>query len=496
MTDWQPRLLRQADLEKTEARLAASPDALETRFHRACLLAQLGRTEEAKSAFLDVLSRAPTHFGALNDFGNLLYAQGFRQAARSLYAEAVKHHPDNPKAHVNLANLLVGDSEHDRAREHFEIALRLAPNLIEANRGLAYLATELRDETQAAQYRQKAFQQHPVLVMPYCGEGTPLELLVLASAIGGAIPMRHHFDDRLFLVSALFVEYYDPSVPLPPHQRVVNIIGDADLCRPALEAAAQIVAKTGAPVINRPSDVLRTGRAENAHSLAQISHVVTPKMSLLPRARLESKDAPGLLAGQGFAFPLLLRAPGFHTGRFFTRVENEQELAATVGSMPGQDLLAIQYVDVRSRDGKIRKYRVMMIGGELYPLHAAISHDWKIHYFTAEMADHPEHRAEDAAFLEDMALVLGPRAIGALEEICRTLGLDYGGMDFSLNAAGEVVLFEANPSMVVSPPDKDARWDYRRPAVQRIMAAVRHLLTHSARPPGTPSGSPFGKGEG
>lgn len=491
MTDWQPRLLQEAELKDTEALLAASPDALEPRFHRAGLFAQLGRTEEAKAAYLDVLSRAPTHFGALNDFGNLLFGHGCRQAARSLYVEAVKHHPQNPRGHVNLANLLVGSGEHESARTHFEIALRLAPDLMEANRGLAYLATEMRDEAQAAQYREKAFRQQPVITLPYHGAGVPIELLVLASAAGGVIPMQHHFEGSLFRVSVLFADYYTPATPLPPHQRVVNIIGDADLCRPALEAAAKIVAKTNAPVINLPQNVLRTGRTENAQSLGQIADVVTPKMAKLPRERLEGPEAVGLLAEMGFTFPLLLRAPGFHTGHFFTRVECAQDLADAVALMPGQEILAIQYINARSRDGKIRKYRVMMIGGRLYPLHAAISHDWKIHYFTAEMADHPAHRAEDEAFLEDMAGVLGPRAIQALEKISRTLGLDYGGIDFSVNEEGEVVLFEANASMVVNPPDKDARWDYRRPAVQRILDAIRHLLTKPI-PPQRPISSRFG----
>lgn len=476
MSDWQPRFSREADLKKMEALLVESPDSVQARYCRAALLAQLGRAEESKAAFLDVLSRAPTHFGALVDFGNLLCGMGFKQAARTLYAEAVKHHPENPIAHINLGNLLIESGEFERAQEHFETALRLAPDSEGANRGLAHLYTEMRDETQAAQYREKGFQKEPFLVMPYYGEGAPIELLALVSSAGGVIPIRHHIDERIYQVTLLFVEHYDGVRPLPPHRLVINVIGDPDLCGPALEAAVKIVGETDAPVINHPARVLRTGRAENACTLDRLPDVVTPKMALLPRACLEGEGAAHRLAAQGFAFPLLLRAPGFHTGRYFLRVDDERALSVGVASLPGAEILAIQYVDTRRADGKIRKYRVMMIGGVLYPLHAAVSHDWKIHYFTAEMADNPKHRAEDAAFLENMAGVLGPRAVQALEEICRTLGLDYGGMDFSVNADGEVVLFEANASMVVNAPDQDARWDYRRPAVQRVMDAIRALI--------------------
>ena len=73
--------------------------------------------------------------------------------------------------------------------------------------------------------------------------------------------------------------------------------------------------------------------------------------------------------------------------------------------------------------------------------------------------------------------VLGPRAMEALAHIQTTLGLDYAGIDFGLSPAGDVLLFEANATMVVNPPEPDERWAYRRPAVERIFAAVRRMLT-------------------
>ena len=182
------------------------------------------------------------------------------------------------------------------------------------------------------------------------------------------------------------------------------------------------------------------------------------------------------MADHGFAFPLLLRAPGFHTGLHFLRVENFESLPEALAELPGQELIVMQYLDARGADGKSRKYRVMLVDGQIYPLHVAISSHWKIHYFTAEMANDPQHRAEDAAFLDDMPGVLGPLAMNALRQIQSTLALDYAGVDFGLNAKGELLLFEANATMVVNPPEPDERWRYRRPAYDHIRRAVQQML--------------------
>jgi hypothetical protein len=120
--------------------------------------------------------------------------------------------------------------------------------------------------------------------------------------------------------------------------------------------------------------------------------------------------------------------------------------------------------------------RRMILSVTCNPLHLAISKQWKIHYFSVDMRERAEHRAEEAKFLADMPEVLGGNAMAALERLSAALGLDYGGIDFALNQGGEILLFEANATMVVEQPDAHPRWDYRRAAVERIHAAVRDLL--------------------
>jgi hypothetical protein len=181
---------------------------------------------------------------------------------------------------------------------------------------------------------------------------------------------------------------------------------------------------------------------------------------------------------------MLLRTPGYHTGQHFVCVESAGDLAEATASLPAGDTLAIEYLDARGLDGMARKYRVMFIDGAMYPLHLAISPGWKVHYFTAAMAAEPAHRAEEQRFLDDMPAVLGPIAMAALALTQAVLDLDYAGIDFGLAQDGSLLLFEANATMVINPPDADPMWDYRRPAIAAALAAARRMVARRA--PGEP----------
>ena len=92
------------------------------------------------------------------------------------------------------------------------------------------------------------------------------------------------------------------------------------------------------------------------------------------------------------------------------------------------------------------------------------------------MADKPDHRAEEAIFLGDMRKALGDQAMTALHGISEALGLDYAGVDFGVAPNGNLLLFEANATMVIAPLDPDERWAYRRPAIGRVLDAVRDMI--------------------
>jgi hypothetical protein len=323
------------------------------------------------------------------------------------------------------------------------------------------------DEVEAYRHFQSAIALQPVIVWPYRGTAPAQRVIEFRSAIARDANTNTSglFDPSIFATTTIYLEYWNPEQPFPPHHAVFNAISEADTAGPALRVAELFARRTSARVFNQPRHIAPTGRLDTARRLAAIPGVRTPRIEPLSRDAVVWVD-----------YPALLRSPGFHNGRYFELVESTSELARALERVPGDLLWAMEFIDTRDSDGYFRKYRVMTIGGKLYPLHLAVSTHWKVHYFSAPMSEQPQHRSEEALFLAGMESVVGVSAMRALHEISRVQNLDYGGIDFTIDREGKVVVFEANATMAVLSPGDDPIWDYCRPAIERVKSAVTEML--------------------
>ncbi|MHB8146563.1 MAG: tetratricopeptide repeat protein [Vulcanimicrobiaceae bacterium] len=454
------------ELRDIEAALTRDPNAIALLLRRAVLLDALGRTDLARDAYINVIQLDPAHLEALTSLGTLLFGSGYRSAARLAYEEALRRHGDMAPVLVNLANTLLELGAVSDARARYERALALDPDCAAAHQGLSYALDRSGEHERALYHRRAGFGAQPIRIERYRGAGTPIAVIVLLCASGGNIAIDLFLDDTTFLVIKIFADFYDRAQPLPQHDAIFNAIGDAEMCTGALLAASELLRATDAPVINAPARVLATSRVDISARCAHIAGVVAPRTRLLLREQFDAECT----------LPVLVRSPGFHTGEHFERIDSSEDMAATLAALPGAALLAIDWLDARGSDGCTRKYRVMVIDTELYPVHLAVSSHWKVHYFTADLMHEAAYRREEERFLGDMAGVLGERAIAALREIAGTLQLDYAGIDFGIDLRGRVLLFEANATMKIVPPDADPQHAYRRAPIERALAAARALV--------------------
>jgi len=459
------------DLADIEQRLEQAPDDIGLLFSRACVLDMLGRSNSARDAYIEVIKRDGTHLGALTNLGTLLFNAGYRSAARLTYQEALKHHPNDVPSLINFGNALLEAQELDSARQVYERAIARDANSAQAHQGLSHVLERMGLEEEAERHRQLGFKVMPVVVSAFRGEGMPVSLLLLSSAFRGNVPVEVPLDDNTFMTIKLFTDYYEADLPLPPHDVIFNSIGDADLCRSSLEAAEHLLRANDATAINPPAAVLHTGRVEMAQRLRGIDGLIVPRIEELSRDELAHIDR----------FPVLLRPPGYHTGEFFERVRDRDELVRIAATLPGERLLVIELLDARGADGHYRKYRVLSIGGVLYPIHLARSSQWKVHYFSADQVRTPQAIAEEEAFLTDMRGAIGDRAMHAIEAAAQRIGLDYFGIDFALDRDGNALLFEANATMRAVIPLEKEQAEARRRATVAANKALRDLVLRAAR---------------
>ncbi len=434
---------------------------------------------EARSLLMGSLAQHPTHYRTLMELGELLRRTDYRSAARLTFQEAARHHPTQAAAHLALGHMDREEEEWQAARRHYEAALAIQPDLAPAHQGLSYVLQELGESEQARNHRDRGFGRDPWFSLPYRGAAKPLTVLLLVSAVGGNIPVESILDNAQFRVHVVAVDYWQPASGLPAHDVVFNAIGDADVAESSLQAAKSVVDFSGRPVVNPLERIRETGRQQVMERIRGLSGVRTARMIPMSRDELLLPRVGEHLLAQGFRCPFLLRAVGYHTGRHFVSIDDLGQIRSALSQMPGYSFWVIERLDTAHADGTFRKFRIMMVDGKLWPLHCAISNQWKVHYYTALM-DVPEYQDMESAFLGNMSDFLGTDALARLESIQEVLGLDYGGIDFDIVETGEVMLFEANATMVIPSLQHIPAHTPRHQAVLAIQSRAQDMLRRRA----------------
>jgi len=464
-----------------ERALALKPDHVAANRGLADVLQRQGRSArpiavtQAPPAAASAAAPVDAYVEYVYDLAANAILSGENDAIRSFLETLLGRDPRFVNLLWRLADFAFAQRNFAAARQTYEQALAIDPLNLELHIGIATAYEEIGDLAAADAEWSSALLRGAVRLFPYTGSGKPVRVLTIASALH-AIRYELFLDPAVMQNKTLYTQAYADDQPLPEHDVVLVAVADVESDARALEVAQAIVARTSAPVLNHPDRVLRTSRIEQAERLGSLEGVVTPKVVSVVRDRLCAPSGAAFVRDLGFSFPVLLRSPGFHNGRFFELVDDEDELSSVAATMPTAEVLLISYQDTRSADGMTRKFRVMSINGALYPVHLAISPDWKVHYASSAMRERASFRDEEAAFLADPAGAAGPRTMQTLARIAAMMNLDYGGIDFGIDQQGRVVVFEANGAMAIFTPDDDPRWDYRRAAISRALGAVQRML--------------------
>jgi len=263
-------------------------------------------------------------------------------------------------------------------------------------------------------------------------------------------------------------EYDDKTSDLPDHDLVFNAMGDPDLIGQSIGPLTRFAKSCAKPLLNPPDKVARTARNELPDLLKGIDNIILPPVWRFP----SSKEWDDSILNE---LPLTVRPVDAHGGEGLEVARTRDELARIRTSRPGPVYLS-RFVDFVSTDSFYRKYRVIFIDGKPYPYHLAISRNWIVHYYTAEMESHPWKLEEEKTFLRSPEAVFGSAGMHALSSIGKRLDLAYAGIDFSIAADGRIVVFEANPMMFVHPEPVAGILGHKNEYVFRIQSAFEDML--------------------
>jgi len=431
-------------LDAAAARCQMTPGEATPWFRLGTLLQKSGRNAHAIAAYDRGLEISPREFTGVYNKALALKEMGSKAEALAAARQALEVWPDDREALLLLGGLELAFGHMEAARACF---LKVA--------GMGVV------------------RRYPAVPQP-----AKFRALMLFSPVAGNTPYEDLIEQSCFDAEMMIIlpgHRYDAAALDGIADVVVNLVAEPDRGLDAIAAAAALIADLPLPVINHPRLMPATDRETIARTLADVPATVMPVSRLIEPAALIAQ----LSGGAALSFPLIVRHAGLHGGEMMELAADAGMLRQFAAAADGQSLYLTDFVDYRSPDGFFRKYRFVFVGEDILPYHLAIGDGWKVHHQSTRMAEVEWMRQEEEAFLNRPDLAFGAEAMAALDIIRRRVGLDYFGIDCSLDRDGKVVVFEVNATMLIHLHNEG--FEYKTPHVHRIKRAFESLLERRAR---------------
>ncbi|MFM0132542.1 ATP-grasp domain-containing protein [Paraburkholderia sediminicola] len=381
---------------------------------------------------------------------------------------------------VNLCDVATGyfmKGDHGIAEYWYRLVLKLDPHVAVVCQNLAAILAVGGHVSEAAAYRERAYRIQRVFIEG-SGAGQRRVLILCAAHTAGNVPFDALLPSTLCCRIKYAIDYTDDEEDqqLPAYDLVFNAIGDADIAAPLSGRLARFVSRCARPVLNPPDAIARTQRHRTASLFDEL-----PDVQVAPCVRSEVAPASrsaldALLAAGGIDFPVLARPAATHGGDGLTLCESLAALESWRSAQTEVCYLTA-FRDYRSADGFYRKYRIIFVDREPFPYHLAISPHWMVHYYSADMEQHPWKLEEERRFLDNPQAVFGEQVMSAIAAIGKRLDLDYGGIDFTVLPGGQVLVFEANATMLAHFERETGALAHKNPYVQRIVDAFERMMS-------------------
>ncbi len=410
--------------------------------------------------------------GEANAAGISLRSQGRLQEAIEIFRAATARFPSIPALHQNLAQTLYEAGDTAEAIAEHRRVLALDPRNVASNLALYELLQITGDRVLALAHQRLALEEQRLFSHVAPREARAVLLLFAPGDWQANIPVDFLLDGetttvhKLYLLNGRYLARDAQSVPR--YDVLWNAIAESPDAIAYSELATRVMSSQDKPALNDPAKVAATSRLRLPDTLRHIN-VHVPHVREVRREDLERGETE-------IAFPLIARPAGSHAGMGLARLASVSECASYTRINEAQLYYVSPFVDYSNDDGFFRKYRIVFVDGKPYPVHLAISPNWMIHYYNSPMAENQWMRDEEARFLSDLRSVFDGPSYETLEKIAAAVGLEYFGIDCSIDRSGRILVFEADPAMLVHASDPPDLYPYKKQYIPRIYRAVEAML--------------------
>ena len=270
------------------------------------------------------IALSPGRAAILVNLANCYAELGRFDEAEHALRRAVDVAPRSAVAQASLGSVLVRQGRMAEAVVPCRAALLLDPALVEAHQNLSGILA-VTDPAAARYHRDAAYRRQQIFVER--AARPERTVLVLSAADAGNVPLQHLMPRTRITLIRWYIEYAsgDQEQSLPPYDLIFNAIGEADFLPVMPTAVAKILRAEEARVLNHPTKIALTGRADLPGLLSGIPNVVVPAV-IRRDGSAESRD--DALARAGISVPVLARPLGAHGGEGVLRIDDGAALAA------------------------------------------------------------------------------------------------------------------------------------------------------------------------
>jgi len=336
----------------------------------------------------------------------------------------------------------------------------------------------LATQAQALQIRQ---HYH----LPASSGIAAIRLLVIVSAgdLMANTPVEFLVEDSDVALDFIYVDTKLPlPETLPEHDVVFIAVGESDHNRPLLAQITERAKSWTRPVLNRAECIANLARNGACALLGAAPGIYMPVSVRITREMIKQIGNGTMTLTAALTdgvFPIIARPVGSHAGHGLEKLDDAFAIDAYLQTENAIEFYISRFIDYRNEDGQFRKYRIILVEGQPYICHMAISQNWMIHYLNAGMAESAEKRAEEARFMAQFENGFAQRHATAFKAITEILQLDYVGLDCSETRDGKLLIFEADSDMIVHAMDPVDMYPYKPAVMQKIFKAFHAMLTHA-----------------